>query len=85
MCHRFLWQDADGTVQIYQFQRLVSGMKASSYLAGKAVKVTLVEYDSGHSPDVVVMLSQDLYVDDLLTSLPTSDKAIQTRRETQQL
>ncbi|XP_065177328.1 uncharacterized protein LOC135807825 [Sycon ciliatum] len=83
--HRFLWYDDNGQVQVYQFTRVLFGAKASPYLAGRAVKEVIKHHGDEYDSDVVQCLSKDLYVDDMLSSLPSTQRAIQAREQTQQL
>ena len=83
--HRFLWRGDDGNVVVYQFQRLVFGAKASPYLASRAIKEVAAQQEGNFSTDVLCNLSDNLYVDDLLSSLATPEKAIETRQKTQDL
>ena len=83
--HRFVWRDGNGELAVYQFERLVFGIKASPYLAGRAVKETLSLYSPDFSDDVVTLLGKDLYVDDLLSSVPSENQAIEIRTQAQNL
>ena len=83
--HRFLWQPDNGEIEVYQFTRVTFGAKASPYLAARAVKETLAQHGEEFDPTVVLHLDKDLYVDDLLSSVPSTEEAIKSRQQMQQL
>ena len=77
--HRFLWQG-----QVFEFMRLVFGIKASPYLACKALQ----EVGQRFAPQfksVGSMVTECFYVDDLLCSLPSVSEAIKTQRDLQEM
>lgn len=63
---RFLWKEKDETVQTYQFNRLIFGLKPASYIATKCLH-RLAEDEGARFPEAAKILRRDLYVDDLLT------------------
>ena len=84
--HRLLWRpNKDSVVQTYEFNRVVFGVKASPYLAGKAVKETVKLFGDKYSQNVMTMVDESIYVDDLLGSLPSVEAAISARLEVQRL
>ena len=83
---RFLWRTApDEEVKIYQFNRLVFGLKASPYLACNALHYVVDTFGSQVSDLARHLAKKDFYVDDLLGSAPNDSKAIAVRQELQQL
>ena len=83
--HRFLWRSENGQVDVYQFNRLVFGIKASPYLAGRAVKEVVQLFGGDYSPKAVAALDHCMYVDDLLCSLPNVEAAVNVREHLQNL
>ncbi|XP_065182586.1 uncharacterized protein LOC135813418 [Sycon ciliatum] len=83
---RFLWRDTpDEPAAMYEFSRLVFGLKASPYLACRALKATSAEHGASFSKLAREAVDEAFYVDDLLDSLPTVESAINTRQEVQSL
>ncbi|XP_065177011.1 uncharacterized protein LOC135806713 [Sycon ciliatum] len=80
--HRFLWR-VDGEVCVFEWNRLVFGIKASPYLAGKAVKKTLEHFGDGYSAAAVEAIDKSTYVDDLLSSAASDEAACNTQQQTQ--
>ena len=75
--HRFLWSK-DGRTQVYEFKRLCFGIKASPYLAAKAIRAVVKE-----DMQVASIVHDDLYVDDLLTSVPSEEEGVILRKSLQ--
>ncbi|XP_065192575.1 uncharacterized protein LOC135823654 [Sycon ciliatum] len=82
--HRFLWQPGE-TVETYEFMRLVFGIKASPYLAGRALQATAERFGDQYDPIASDIVRDSFYVDDLLKSLRDVQQAILARVETQAL
>ena len=79
--HRFLWS-VDGCIQVYEFQRLCFGMKASPYLACKAVR----EVAKRNIPEDSLarqIIMDNIYMDDLLCSVESPEACTTLRREVQ--
>ena len=81
--HRFLWQSSPGTIDTFEFLRLVFGIKASPYLAGRALKQVAEECCSTAVPAAKEAIDHSFYVDDLLNSQPTEQLAISVRADLQ--
>ncbi|XP_065197622.1 uncharacterized protein LOC135829145 [Sycon ciliatum] len=66
---RFLWRaSADDDLQVYEFNRLVFGLRASPYLPDKALMQTAQDFatDSMRSNDLLQVVEESFYVDELL-------------------
>ena len=61
--HRFLWDD-DSTIRVMRFVRVIFGNRSSPFLLNATVKCHLDQFDQSR---VVNELSENLFVDDLLT------------------
>ena len=83
--HRFLWWSASGDVEVFEFQRLVFGIKASPYLAGRVVKETVKQFGSVYPPIIGALIDQCMYVDDLLCCAQSESEAITIRKQVQEL
>jgi len=84
--HRVLWRaSTTEAVQTYEFNRVVFGVRASPYLAGKAIKESAAKFGGDYSPTVTSLLDDSFYVDDMLGSLTHEQAAITARLETQEL
>ena len=83
---RFLWRThPDQPATTYEFTRLVFGLKASPYLACRALKTILSQHGSTYSERTRQAVDESFYVDDLLDSLPSVEDAIRIRGEVQEL
>ncbi|XP_065195851.1 uncharacterized protein LOC135827251 [Sycon ciliatum] len=82
--HRFLWEK-DGNLVAFEFLRLVFGIKASPYLAGRALLETANRFADTTSKEAVRSVADNFYVDDLLKSCKSDEKAIQLRADMQAL
>eukprot|EP00117_Sycon_ciliatum_P034581 scpid8721/ scgid26367/ len=85
---RFLWRASpDDDMQVYEFNRLVFGLRASPYLAGKALLQTAQDFatDSMRSNDLVQVVEESFYVDDLLDSFQSASVAIDAQQQLTQL
>ena len=78
--HRFLWEK-DGQQVIYEFQRLCFGIKASPYLACRALR----EIANTDNKAVTQVVMDDMYVDDLISSVEDPETAINLRQDIQQV
>ena len=56
--HRFVWDS-----RVYEFKRLVFGIKASPYLACKALQVVCREPADEYDPAMLQIVDRDMYVD----------------------
>ena len=84
--HRFLWRDsATSATQVLEFCRVVFGIKASPYLAGRMIKETAHRFGDQHSPSVKEAVEKDFFVDDFVSSQPSVEAAQTVQREGQQL
>ena len=84
--HRFLWRhDPQHEPKVYQFNRIVFGVKASPYLAGRALEETSNKFGHLYSADVSAAVHDDTYVDDLLHSCADDDTAKRVRLEVKSL
>ncbi|XP_065178471.1 uncharacterized protein LOC135809125 [Sycon ciliatum] len=82
--HRFLWKTGDG-VKAYEFTRLAFGIRASPYLAGRALLETAERFGANYDPAVSDTVRKAFYVDDMLKSLPDDQKAMRLRSQLQDL
>ena len=85
---RCLWRASpDDDMQVYEFNRLVFGLRASPYLAGKALLQTAQNFatDSIRSNDLLQVVEESFYVDDLLDSFPSASVAIDAQQQLIQL
>lgn len=81
---RILWRDDEGKIGVYQFNRLIFGLKPASYIATKCIQ-QLAEHEERRFPRASQTLKRDLYVDDLLTGADSIPKLIELQEETTQL
>lgn len=81
---RILWRDDDGEIGIYQFNRLIFGLKPASYIATRCIQ-QLAEEEESRFPGASQTLKRDLYVDDLLTGADSIAEVIKLQEETTQL
>ena len=83
---RFLWRACpEDPIKTYEFTRLVFGLKASPYLACRALKMLQRKAGSSFSKHAQSAVNDAFYVDDLLDSLPSVEDAINARRDIQSL
>ena len=84
--HRFVWSKApEDPLQVFEFCRVVFGIRSSPYLAGRALKAAAEEFAPKTQPEVASAVNDNFYVDDLLTSTPTVASACSIRRDLQQV
>ena len=84
--HRLVWRASDlEPVRTYEFNCVVFGVRASPYLAGKAIKDTVKKFGGEYAESTGKLVNDSLYVDDLLGSLPSEEAAITARLQTQEL
>ena len=79
--HRFLWA-VDGRQKVFKFQRLCFGMKASPYLACRAVRQVATDNTTDNSLSQPIIM-EDTYIDDLICSVATVEKALEVREDIQ--
>lgn len=77
---RILWRMEDGSVGVYQFNRLIFGLKTAGYLAIRCLH-QLAEDESTKFPKASRVLKRDLYVDDVLTGADTIEETVELRQE----
>ncbi|XP_065197551.1 uncharacterized protein LOC135829073 [Sycon ciliatum] len=78
--HRFVWDS-----RVYEFEGLVFGIKASPYLACKALQVVCPETADKYGPAMLQIVDRDMYVDDLLRSAVSVLEAIRTQQTVQDI
>ena len=84
--HRLLWRaEQQDPIQTYEFNRVVFGVRASPYFAGKAIKDTAEKFGGEYDSSTVALVNDAFYVDDLLSSLNSKEAAITARLQTQEL
>ena len=84
--HRFLWrEEPTDEIKIYEFNRVVFGVKASPFLACKAVKEVVSKFGADYDSSVTTAIDRSFYVDDLLGSLVHAEAAIDARLKIQEL
>ncbi|KAG5861076.1 hypothetical protein JTB14_038330 [Gonioctena quinquepunctata] len=72
---RLLWRfSPDEPVQVYEFNRLAFGVKTSPYLALRTVK-QLIKEEGYKYPFAAEVVSTDIYMDDLVCSVPSEEEA----------
>ncbi|KAG5866393.1 hypothetical protein JTB14_013265 [Gonioctena quinquepunctata] len=72
---RLLWRfSPDEPVQVYEFNRLAFGVKTSPYLALRTVK-QLIKEEVYKYPFAAEVVSTDIYMDDLVCSVPSEEEA----------
>ena len=83
---RFLWRrKPDEPPQVFQFTRLVFGLKASPYLACRAVRALTDAIKEDYNGAVVEAVRDSMYVDDLLGSVADVPEAVEVRCGVQDL
>ena len=83
---RFLWRrKPDEPPQVFQFTRLVFGLKASPYLACRAVRALTDAIKEDYNGAVVEAVRDSIYVDDLLGSVADEPEAVEVRCGVQDL
>ena len=80
--HRFLWF-VDDDIRVFEFTRLAFGIKASPYLAGRALLETAEKFGDQFDTETCSIIRQSFYVDDMLKSLPTEQQAIRVQDQLQ--
>ena len=75
---RFLWwsEDLDRPPDEYKMLVHIFGAASSPCCANKALKTTASDNADKYHPEVIHTAQREFYVDDLLTSVPTVDKAV---------
>ena len=82
--HRFVWE-SDDRVDVYEFTRLAFGMRASPYLACRAVLETADRFGDAFDPEVSEIVRNAFYVDDMLRSMSDPNRACRIRAQLQEL
>ena len=85
--HRFVWQEEPKELEetVFEFKRLVFGMKASPYLAGRALLETATKFGNPSNVRAQQAVRENFYVDDMLASVDTAASAVQLRSQVQVL
>ena len=78
------WTDRQSRPEVFEFTRLVFRLKASPYLAGKALKEVLARHGEESNPEVRCAVDESVYVDDLLHPEPRVQAAIKTCKQAQE-
>ena len=81
---RFLWwEDGDPTraVKVYQLTVHTFGLTSSPSVAGYALRRTATENRTNASERTRTSIQRNLYVDDLLISVPSSEEAVRLHTE----
>ena len=75
---RFLWVDditkSEPVIQTYRFSRVVFGVSSSPFLLNATIDYHLKQFSSTH-PDLVKLIRQSIYVDDMVTGTMNIDEA----------
>jgi len=82
---RFLWREGEETTNVYEFNRVVFGAKASPYLAGKVLKSAAEKFESSaaSATDVKAIVDDSFYVDDMLAAFSSVNTATDARQDIQ--
>ena len=82
---RFLWRkDNNSEPEVFEFNRLVFGMKASPYLATRALRQTAEDFSSSDrddSIDIPTLVNKAFYVDDLLHATQDESQAVEIQQK----
>ena len=76
---RFLWWEDDDISKppkVYQFTVHCFGLTSSPSVAGFTLRRTADENRAGSTPDAVQAVKRNIYIDDLLKSVPNSQSAV---------
>lgn len=77
---RILWYNKNNCLQDYELQTLTFGTAPAAYLAVKTLQ-HLASIEKQNHPQASKTISEDFYVDDLLTGAETEQEAIQKYKE----
>ncbi|XP_065175170.1 uncharacterized protein LOC135805100 [Sycon ciliatum] len=84
--HRFVWSESPHhPLVFFEFCRVVFGMRASPYLAGRALQATAETFADTAGPEALNAVRDNFYVDDLLMSTATEASAIVAREDLQEI
>ncbi|XP_043264087.1 uncharacterized protein LOC122404223 [Colletes gigas] len=75
---RILWRDDDGRIKAHELNTATFGLSSAPYLAVRYLQ-QLAEDESSRAPIAAKVVTQDLYVDDLLTGANTYAQALHLR------
>ncbi|XP_043262784.1 uncharacterized protein LOC122403358 [Colletes gigas] len=75
---QILWRDDDGRIKAYELNTVTFGLSSAPYLAVRCLQ-QLAEDESSRAPIAAKVVTQDLYVDDLLTGANTYAQALHLR------
>lgn len=83
--HRILWRSQEsGQIETYEYVRLPFGDRASPFLAQYVVKKHAEEHQEKY-PLAAEVVSNNMYVDDALASVPDVETAVEMRRQVTEL
>ena len=83
---RFLWRKStDKQPSIYEFTRLVFGLKASPFIACRALKEVAAQHGEQYDSAARAAVEESFYVDDFLNSQPSVPAGISVRQGVQDL
>jgi hypothetical protein len=78
---RILWRyTSEEPIQEYQLNTVTYGTASAPYLATRCLK-KLADDNKCHQPRAAQVLSNDFYVDDLLSGTPTLEQALNVQQE----
>ena len=85
-CHRYLWRDMDVTKEpdVYAIQRVNMGDKPASAIATEALRMTALLQEERY-PQVAELITNSSYMDDLIDSVETSEKAVELAKQVDQV
>lgn len=73
---RILWRfSPEEPLAVYQFDRVIFGLRPSPYLACRTVK-QLASNEAETFPLASKVLENDIYIDDFITSVPSLEKSV---------
>ena len=85
-CHRYLWRDLDVTKEpdVYAIQRVNMGDKPASAIATEALRMTASLQEKRY-PQAAELITNSSYMDDLIDSVGTSEKAVELAKQVDQV
>ena len=84
--HRFLWRPTPTSpTEVYEFCRVVFGIKASPYLASRTLKETTDRFGDQFEHNVKTAVENSFFVDDFLSSHPSTAQAQLIQQDSQKL
>jgi len=80
--HRLLWRDLDSSrqIEVYESVRLVFGDRSSPFLA-QFVMQNQATQQQDENPLAAEAIHNQTYMDDVITSIPSTDEAVTLRKE----